>query len=89
MDKKNYAVTTDIDSIMDILSGVSNFRPEIKIIIVDTITAIENDMEMRDMKKAGYDEIHTCRIKTHLIAGNSLEVYTLQRSYEIWASVNV
>lgn len=81
--------TSDTDTITKVLRGISDQRLDIKVVMIDTITAIENDMEMRDMKKSGYDESYTCRIKTHLIAGNSLESYTLQRSYEIWASVNV
>jgi len=87
--KKNYLETSDVDTITTVLRGISDKRPDIKVVVVDTITAIENDMEMRDMKKSGFDEPHTCRIKTHLTAGNSLEFCTLQRSYEIWASVNV
>jgi len=38
------------------LRGISDQRPDIKVVMVDTITAIENDMEMRDMKKSGYDK---------------------------------
>lgn len=38
------------------LKGISSSRPDIQVVIVDTITAIENDMEMRDMKKSGYDK---------------------------------
>ncbi len=37
------------------LKGISASRPDVKVVVVDTITAIENDMEMRDMKKSGYD----------------------------------
>lgn len=71
------------------LQGVSAQRPDIKVVIVDTITAIENDMEMRDMKKSGFDEATICRIKTHLIAGIALEFYTLQHNHETWISATV
>ena len=71
-EKKNYIETSDIGTITKVLQGVSAQRPEIKVVIVDTITAIENDMEMRDMKKSGFDERNTCRSKTSLIAGISL-----------------
>lgn len=67
--KKNYLETSDVDTITTVLRGISDKRPDIKVVVVDTITAIENDMEMRDMKKSGFDEPHTCRIKTSLIAG--------------------
>ncbi len=38
------------------LTGISEKRPDIKIVIVDTISAIENDMEMRDAKKPGFNK---------------------------------
>ena len=87
-DKKNYIETSDVDTITTVLKGISSYRSDIKVVIVDTITAIENDMEMRDFKKSSFDE-SICRIKTHLIAGITLELYTLQHNHETWISANV
>lgn len=39
-----------------IMKSVSEKRPDIKVLIVDTINTIMSDMEMEDMKKSGYDK---------------------------------
>jgi len=56
-EKKNYFEGSDIDTVNDILWKISNDRPEIKIVIVDTVNAMMVDKEMsvnfRNRKSGG------------------------------------
>lgn len=81
-EKKNYLETSDLPTIYKVLKAISDNRPEIKYITIDTLNSITSDMVMLEMKKASFDKA-ICRIKTSLIAGNSLEIILLQSSYEI------
>lgn len=71
------------------MRDVSENRPEVKVIFVDTINSLMSAKEMKERRKTGFDERTICRIKISLIAGISLELYTLQRNHETWISVNV
>ena len=55
-EKKNYFATSDIASINKILSGISEKRPEIKQVVIDTINGIMIDDEMNRVKEKGYDK---------------------------------
>jgi len=55
-ENKNYYNGTDINMIKTILSGISEKRPEIKHIIIDTINGIMVADEMRRAKEKGYDK---------------------------------
>lgn len=53
---KNYCATNDISRIKMILRGVSDKRPEIKQIIIDTINGVMVADEMRRAREKGYDK---------------------------------
>lgn len=53
---KNYYNDTDIGMIKTILSGISDKRPEIKYIVIDTMNGIMVADEMRRAKEKGYDK---------------------------------
>ncbi len=55
-ENKNYYNGTDINLIKTILSGISEKRPEIKHIIIDTMNGIMVADEMRRAKEKGYDK---------------------------------
>lgn len=55
-ENKNYYNGTDINMIKTILSGISEKRPEIKHIIIDTMNGIMVADEMRRAKEKGYDK---------------------------------
>lgn len=71
-DNKNYARESDAGVIMNLLTGIAEKRPEIKNVVIDTLSSIMSDKEMSERKQKGYDE-RTCRSKTYLIAGISQE----------------
>jgi len=62
-EKKNYYKGSDLAMISKILAGISDKRPEIKVIIIDTVNAIMLDDEMSKIKQKGYDKW------TDLVAG--------------------
>jgi len=53
---KNYKQTSDANFIRDVLRGISEQAPHVKIAIVDTVNTIMADDEMRRMKEYGYDK---------------------------------
>ena len=53
---KNYYKTSDATKILSLLKGISNSRPDIEVIIVDTINTIMSDKEMSERKKPGYNK---------------------------------
>lgn len=55
-ENKNYVATDDINTIMVIISGISEKRQDIKYVIVDTINGIMIGDEMRRCKEKGYDK---------------------------------
>lgn len=55
-ENKNYYNSTDINVIKTILSGVSEKRPEIKHIIIDTVNGIMIADEMKRAQEKGYDK---------------------------------
>ena len=55
-ENKNYAATSDVEKIKKVLTGISDTRPEIKQIVIDTINGIMIDDEMNRMKEKGYDK---------------------------------
>lgn len=63
--------TSDANKIADYLKIISDKKPEIKVVIVDTINTIMSDKEIADRKRPGFDE-NTCRSKSSLIAGTPL-----------------
>lgn len=54
--RKNYAATDDPNMVQTILRGVSETRPEIKTIVVDTLNGVMVGDEMRRAKEKGYDK---------------------------------
>ena len=55
-DNKNYMVSDDADKIMRMLVKISDKRPEIKYVVIDTINGIMVGDEMRRCKEKGYDK---------------------------------
>ena len=53
---KNYVATDDPNMVQTILNGVSEKRPEIKTIVVDTLNGVMVGDEMRRVKEKGYDK---------------------------------
>lgn len=53
---KNYVATDDPNMVQTILRGVSETRPEIKTIVVDTLNGVMVGDEMRRVKEKGYDK---------------------------------
>lgn len=54
--KKNYMATSDVQTIMTLLSKISNEQPQIKVVVLDTLNAIMIDDEFSRMKEKGYDK---------------------------------
>lgn len=54
--RKNYVATDDPKMVQTILRGVSETRPEIKTIVVDTLNGVMVGDEMRRIKEKGYDK---------------------------------
>ena len=55
-EKKNYIATSDVGTIMNLLSKISNEQPQIKVVVIDTLNAIMIDDEFQRMKEKGYDK---------------------------------
>lgn len=55
-EKKNYYRGTDSKMIRKILAGIDQTRPEIKVIVIDTLNGIMISDEMRRIKEKGYDK---------------------------------
>ena len=53
---KNYVATDDPNMVQTILRGVSETRPEIKTVVVDTLNGVMVGDEMRRVKEKGYDK---------------------------------
>ena len=53
---KNYMATSDVQTIMSLLSKISNEQPQIKVVVLDTLNAIMIDDEFSRMKEKGYDK---------------------------------
>jgi hypothetical protein len=56
VENKNYASTSNAALIEKIIRGVSDTRPEINTLIVDTVNGVMIDDEMSRMKEKGYDK---------------------------------
>lgn len=54
--KKNYMATSDVQTIMSLLSKISNEQTQIKVVVLDTLNAIMIDDEFNRMKEKGYDK---------------------------------
>lgn len=55
-ERKNYVANDDPNSVQFILNGVSEKRPDIKTIVVDTLNGLMVGDEMRRVKEKGYDK---------------------------------
>lgn len=55
-ENKNYIATSDIPTIMNLLSKISNEQPQIKVVVLDTLNAVMIDDEFARMKEKGYDK---------------------------------
>lgn len=53
---KNYYVTDYPADVQNVLRGISNLRPNIKVVVVDTINGLMVADEMRRSKEKGYDK---------------------------------
>lgn len=56
VENKNYMASDDADKIMRMLVKISDKRPEIKYVVIDTINGIMVGDEMRRCKEKGYDK---------------------------------
>ena len=54
--KKNYMATSDVPTIMSLLSKISNEQPQFKVVVIDTLNAIMIDDEFNRMNEKGYDK---------------------------------
>lgn len=54
--RKNYVATDDPTVVQTVLRGVSDKRPEIKVVVVDTLNGIMIGNEMRRVHEKGYDK---------------------------------
>lgn len=52
----NMLVTSDCDVIKRAITGISAKMPQIKVIVIDTISSIMSDMEMAELKKKSFDK---------------------------------
>lgn len=55
-ENKNYIATSDVPTIMNLLSKISNEQPQIKVVVIDTLNAIMIDDEFNRMREKGYDK---------------------------------
>lgn len=53
-EKKNYCVSRDIPKITDLMVNISTKKPEVKVIVVDTLNTCMVDKEVKGMKETGY-----------------------------------
>lgn len=53
-EKKNYCVSRDIPKITDLMVNISAKKPEVKVIVVDTLNTCMVDKEVKGMKETGY-----------------------------------
>lgn len=56
VEAKNYLATSDAEQIMKCLVGINQNRPNIKVIIIDTLSGIMIDDEFKRMRERGYDK---------------------------------
>ena len=56
VENKNYMATSEVATIMSLLSKISNEQPQIKVIVIDTLNAIMVDDEFNRMREKGYDK---------------------------------
>lgn len=55
-DNKNFAKESDAGVIMNLLTGIAEKRPEVKNVVIDTLSSIMSDKEMADRKVKGHDK---------------------------------
>jgi len=55
-ENKNYVASSDANQIMSFIQAVNSSRPDIKCIVVDTISSIMSDKEMSERKKKNFDK---------------------------------
>lgn len=55
-ENKNYVSTSDLTKIVPLLLHISEKRPEIEVVYIDTINSITSDIVMLDMKKPDYNQ---------------------------------
>lgn len=72
-ENKNYIETSDVQTIFKVLKNISDTRPEIKYVTIDTINAIMTDNLMLDRKKPTFDQ-------WRLFAIDIYELYDIIRS---------
>ena len=56
VENKNYMATSDAQTIMSLLSKISNEQPQFKVVVIDTLNAIMIDDEFNRMREKGYDK---------------------------------
>ena len=56
LDAKNYAQTSDIKAIGDLLQSISDKAKHIKVVVIDTLNTIMVDDEVNRMKEKNYDK---------------------------------
>jgi hypothetical protein len=55
-EKKNYTKVAEADKLMVLMKGISEKRPEVKVIVLDTLNAIMLNMEMLQRKNNSYSQ---------------------------------
>lgn len=55
-EKKNYAETSEAATIYKLAKGVAENRPEVDVIVIDTINSIMSDYEMAQRKQSTFDK---------------------------------
>ena len=55
-EKKNFAATRDLKKIQTLLSNLDSARPDIKVIVIDTLNTCMVDKEVKSMQEKGYEK---------------------------------
>lgn len=55
-ERKNYLRTSDMATIKTVLKGISEKRPEIQLVVIDTQNSITSDEVMLSMRKGNHDQ---------------------------------
>ena len=72
---KNYVKESDIDKIKSYLAGIVKNRPDIKIIVIDTINTILTDFLQKERKKINFDVWRE-------VANDAYELYSFAKGLE-------
>lgn len=64
LQQSNYFETSDPITILNLMQAISDHRPDIKVIIVDTLTAVMENEYMARIKEKGFDKFNDTALNT-------------------------